>query len=452
MNSLSINAKQTTSGFEINFRGSKYFVKYPDEMWQNYPKEARDVLYENLVYCETVHLPLTHKKREIKYNTSPPYFQTQFFQNFMMDLPSCADVDGTYTSELIKEFMNLKISFKDNEIKFPSYNVPTREDQSVVSLSFGKDSLLTWAVCREMGLNPQAAYIVEPVLLYEEKHKDRLAKKFQEEFGIQLQKIDHTAGQLRDGFILGVGKTELGWGLQSTQYSLMLLPIAHNWNSRYILFGNEQSCGEFYYDKEGYICYPAYDQCHIWTTQIDSMTQQLTGGGVRTMSVIEPLNDIAIVYTLYKRYPDVSKYHMSCFVETELGKDHRWCRECSVCSKMYLLIKASGYDPRKVGLNRNMLGEEMRDYFSLFGGSSVNTYALTGRGRDEQLFAFYLAWRNGDKSPLVEEFEKRFLDEAKGREDELYKTFFGIHESITMPKKIKEKVESIYREVLNDVP
>jgi hypothetical protein len=269
---------------------------------------------------------------------------------------------------------------------------------------------------------------------------------------VELQKIKHTAGQLRDGFIQGVGKTELGWGLQSTQYALMLLPIAHRWASKYILFGNEQSCGEYYFDCEGYICYPAYDQCHTWTTQIDSMTRQLTGDGVRTMSVIEPLNDIAVVYTLYGRYPEVAKYHMSCFVETEAGRLNRWCMDCSVCSKMYLLIKACGFDPGLVGLSLNMLGEDMRDYFSLFGGSNVNTYALTGRGRDEQLFAFYLAWRNGDRSPLVEEFEKRFLDEAKGREDELYRTFFSVHESITMPTKIKDRVESIYEEVLRDVP
>ena len=170
------------------------------------------------------------------------------------------------------------------------------------------------------------------------------------------------------------------------------------------------------------------------------------------MSVIEPLNDIAVVYTLFKRYPEVAKYHMSCFVETEAGRDHRWCMDCSVCAKMYLLIKASGFDPDTVGLSRNMLSDEMRSYFSLFGGVDVNTYALTGRGRDEQLFAFYLAWKNGDQSPLVKEFESRFIDEAKAREDELYKTFFGVHESITMPKDIKEHATSIYKEVLNDVP
>ena len=452
MSSLVINARQTSHGFEIFFRGSKYVVNYPDEIWRAYPQEAKDVLFDNLVYSETIHLPLTFRKGEIKYNTSPPFFQTQFFQNFIMDLPSCADVDGTYTSELIKEFVNLKTRFKDNEIKFPKQKEETREDSSVVSLSFGKDSLLTWAVCRELGLNPQAAYIVEPVLIYEEKHKTKLAKQFQQEFGVELQKIEHTVGHLRDGMRLGVGKTELGWGLQTTQYAMMILPIAHMHQSRYILFGNEQSCGEYYFDKEGFMCYPAYDQCHIWTTQIDSMTRQLTGGGVRAMSVIEPLNDIAVVYSLYKRYPEVAKYHMSCFVETEAGRDTRWCMDCSVCSKMYLLIKACGFDPKQVGLERDMLTNECRDYFSLFGGSSVSTYALTGRGRDEQLFAFYLAWKNGDRSQLVEEFEKRFLEEAKGREDELYKTFFGVNEAITMPSHIKARVESIYKEILSDVP
>jgi hypothetical protein len=119
---------------------------------------------------------------------------------------------------------------------------------------------------------------------------------------------------------------------------------------------------------------------------------------------------------------------------------------------MYLLIAASGFDPKIGGLGRNMLTDDCKEYFSLFGGSDVNTYALTARGRDEQLFAFYLAWKNGDRSPLVQEFEKRFLDEAKGREDELYKTFFVINEAITMPSHINKRVDSIYKEVLADVP
>jgi hypothetical protein len=452
VSSLAIKARQTENGLEISFRGSKYVLQYPEGIWKEYPQSARDVLFDNLVYAETIHLPLTHRRKDIRYDISPPYFQPYFYQNMVMDLPSCADVDGTKTSELLKEFMEIRTTFRDQEIKFPNHVEETREDSSVVSISFGKDSLLTWAVCRELGLNPQTCYIVEPLLTYEEKHKTVLAEKFNNEFGVKLNKIVHSAGHLRDGIRLGVGKTEIGWGLQSTEYALIILPVAHKFRARYILFGNEQSCAEYYHDREGYICYPAYDQSHIWTKQIDSMTRQLTGGGVKTMSVIEPLNDIAVVYALYKRYPEVAKYHMSCFVDTEAGRDKRWCLDCAVCSKMYLLIVASGFDPKTVGLTRNMLTEECKDYFSLFGGSSVHTYALTGRGRDEQLFGFYLAWKNGDRSDLVREFENRFLEEAKGREDELYKTFFGLHESITMPAHINREALSIYKEVLSDLP
>jgi len=452
LSNLIINARETRTGIEILFRGNTYAISYPDDLWLNYPKEARDVLFDNLVYAETIHLPLILRENEITYNVSRPYFEPYFFQNRVMDLAECADSDQIKASDLLKAFTNMKAHFKDHEIKFPSYTEESREDSSVVSISFGKDSLCTWAVCNEIGLNPQICYIVEPVMTYEEKHKTALAEEFYKEFGVKLNKVVHTAGSFRDGVHLGVGKTEVGWGLQSTQYALIILPIAHKFQARYILFGNEHSCEQYYFDREGYICYVCYDQSHYWTRQIDSMTRQMTGGGVRTMSVIEPLNDIAVVYTLNKRYPDVAKYHMSCFVETEAGRDKRWCQECSVCGKMYLLLVACGFDPKRVGLERNMLTKECREYFSLFGGKLIESYYLTGMGRDEQLFAFYLAWKRGNRSDLVNEFAERFLDEAREREDELYETFFGLHESITMPSHIKNKVMSIYKEVLSDLP
>jgi len=65
-----------------------------------------------------------------------------------MGLPSCADVDGTQTSHLLS-FINLKTSFKNQEVKLPRHRLESDPDQSQVSLSFGKDSLLSWAVCRE---------------------------------------------------------------------------------------------------------------------------------------------------------------------------------------------------------------------------------------------------------------------------------------------------------------
>jgi len=445
---LKIEARQTATGLEILFRNNKYEVSYPNKVWSDYPAQERNVLFDNLVYAATIHLPLTLSADEITYNTSAPIFQPYFFQNLVMDFPSCADVDQTKTSDLLRRFMNLKVHFRDRNIRFPNYEGDASPNSSIVSLSFGKDSLLTYAVCDEIGLNPQIVYLVEPSLTYEEKHKTVLAEQFFREFGVRLNKVVHTTGLLRDGIHLGVGKTELGWGLQSTEYALSHLPFAHKYRASYILFGNEQSCGAYYFDREGYVCYPAYDQSHVWTTEIDIMTQLMTNNKVRTMSVIEPLNDIAVMMVLNHRYPNVAKYEMSCFTETEAGRDYRWCQSCSVCSKMYLLLVALGIDPKRVGLKKNMMTKENRGFFSLFGGKTISTYALTGQGRDEQLFAFYLAYKRGDRSDLVREFSERFLEEAKEREDELYQLFFGIHESITMPPKIRDKVVSIYREEL----
>jgi len=78
VSSLSIDARQTDTGIEISLRGSKFVVKYPKGIWGDYPKDARDILFDNLVYAETVHLPLTLRRGEIRYNISPPSSRPSF--------------------------------------------------------------------------------------------------------------------------------------------------------------------------------------------------------------------------------------------------------------------------------------------------------------------------------------------------------------------------------------
>ena len=46
VSSLSVEARQIETGYEINLRGSRYVVKYPNGFWKNYPQEAKDVLNE----------------------------------------------------------------------------------------------------------------------------------------------------------------------------------------------------------------------------------------------------------------------------------------------------------------------------------------------------------------------------------------------------------------------
>ncbi|TFG16163.1 MAG: hypothetical protein EU533_09295 [Promethearchaeota archaeon] len=360
-------------------------------------------------------------------------------------------MDELNTDEIVRKFLNTEFIFEAPEIRYPSSNPVKDAHKAVIGMSFGKDSLLTYAVANELGLDPEIVYIVEQSLTYEEKHKKNLASKFKTEFGKELQILTHETGKLRDYAHLGMPKSEFGWGLQNTEYTLELIPFAYALHAKYILFGNEQTTAASYMDDANkWTIYPAYDQSHLWTVHLNQVSQAFSGRSVLTGSLIEPLMDMMIQYMLAHRYPEMAKYQMSCFTENEFGADYHWCHHCNVCAKMYLLCVGSGIDPPAIGLREDMLKKEFKEFYTLFGGKTSLTYLNTGIARDEQLFAFYCAARKGVKADLVEIFkESELYQEAKEREDELIKIFCSIYDSISVPKNLKDNLISIYKEEIS---
>ena len=451
MKSLEIYLKEITNGICIEFQGFQYSIIYQDEVWNSTPLETRNALKDNLILATTMHLPLIFDSNKVVYQSGRPLLEPYFFQNFLKDIPSCTEVDESNTDEIVRKFLNTEFVFKDPEIKYPSINSVEGAHKALIGMSFGKDSLLTYAVADELDLDPKIVYIVEQSLTYEEKHKKNLAAKFKSEFGKELQILTHETGKLRDYDYLGMSKSEFGWGLQNTEYTLELIPFAYALNTKYILFGNEQTTAASYLDDSNtWTIYPAYDQSHLWTVHLNQVSQAFSGRSVFTGSLIEPLMDMMIQYMLAHRYPEIAKYQMSCFTENEFGAEYHWCHHCSVCAKMYLLCVGSGIDPRAIGLRENMLKKECKGFYTLFGGKTSLTYLNTGIARDEQLFAFYSAAKKGVKADLIELFkESELYQEAKEREDELFKTFCSIYNSISVPKELKEKLISIYKEELS---
>ncbi|MFX1250560.1 MAG: hypothetical protein ACFFCZ_03010 [Promethearchaeota archaeon] len=446
---IEIDAEVTNAGITIKYLGKKYRINYPTNIWQKVPSSVKLALRDNLVLASTLHLPMVIPNiKGIQFSSGRPLLEPYFFQNFIMDIPSCTEVDGIDTGSAIQKFLQIELNYLEPEIIHPGNFPVTDSYKALVGMSFGKDSLLTYAVAEELELNPEMIYVVEQSLKYEEKHKTQLGLQFKKEFGKELHKLVHETGKLRDYEFMELPKSEFGWGLQNTEYALELIPFAYTLQGKYIFFGNEQSAAVSYLDKTAlWRIYPCYDQTHVWTTHINQITQLFTGRSVQTGSLIEPLMDIMIQRILIRRYPEYAKYQMSCFTETEAGKDYRWCQECSVCSKMYLLASAGGMDPTRLGFTQNMLELKNKHLFTLFGGKSALTYANTGLGRDEQLFNFYLASKKGITDPLIENFKQsQLFEEAKEREEELYKTFCSIYESISVPKELKSAVLSIYKE------
>lgn len=444
-----IKSENLENGFEIEFDSKTYLNEYPEGIWKKTPEKIRSFLVDNLALATTMHLGMIYAENKyISYNTSRPFLESYFNQNFIFDLPSCAEVDDKSIPDELKKFLHIQFSFKDQIIKQPGNNPVENPFRALIGMSFGKDSLLTYAIADEIGLDPEMIYVVEQSLTYEQKHKLNLAKKFKNEFGKELHVLKHETGKLRDYEYLRLAKSEYGWGLQNTEYALEFIPYAYSLQGKYILFGNEQSTSETYFeDKYNWKVYPCYDQTHEWTVQLNQITKMITANTVQTGSLIEPLMDMMIQRILIRRYPQYAKYQMSCFTENESGRDYHWCQECTVCAKMYLLCVASGMDPKKIGFTKNMLEKDNKSLFTIFGGKSNLTYLNSGLGRKEQLFALYLASKNTTNGQLLEQFkESQLYSEAKEQEEDLRKIFMKIYDSISVPNELKYDIYSIYKE------
>lgn len=445
----------TPVGMRFEFRGFSYHISYPADVWEMVPEGAKLVLLDNLAYAAALHLPM--KLKEVKgvcFHSGRPLFEPYFLQNFIRDIPSCCDMDGIDITGEIERFLQLEFTFDEEEIKQPSFWPGSFEtgERAVVPLSFGKDSLLTYALAEELGLDPLPVFVDEPGFSQERGHKEILGRAFHEEFGTRLNILEHTTGLLRDDTHLGTEQNEYGWALQSTEYALMMLPYARAYGAGYLFFGNEQSASSSYKDASGcWTVYPCYDQSSLWTGHISAMTSMMTGTNpVRTGSLIEPLMDMMIQRILVRRYPEYAKYQMSCFAEGEAGKQDRWCCDCSVCAKMYLMCLGGGVDPGAVGLRNSLLKEEHVRFFSLFGGESEFSYARTSLARDEQLFAFHCAARFGAQDQLVVRFAHSYLaDEAREREGELLRRFVQQYQAHTVPGEFGDALRALFQDEID---
>lgn len=439
------------NGLEIVWRGERYQVTYPDHIWEQFPDKLKSVLLDNVTYACSMHLPLVITNLStLKYTTARPLFEPYFFQNFVRDVPSCTDVDGVSCAEAYQRFLAVRVEFGSDRIRDGRMDSFQVAEKAIVAMSFGKDSLLTFAIAEELGLDPEMIFIHEPSMTYERAHKSALAGEFEKQFGKSLHILEHSTGLLRDYNHLGVPKSEFGWGLQSTEYALLMLPFAYHFRARYLFFGNEQSAGMVYLDDSGKWCiYPCYDQTHIWSCHLDQMTAALSAGQIRTGSIIEPIMDMMIQRMLVTRYPDYARFQMSCFTEDAAGEAYRWCQQCSVCAKMYLLCAGGGVNPAAIGFTERMLSERYRFLYPLLGGDSNFSYLRSALARDEQLYAFYCASLLGFSDDLISSFRASPLfSEADQRFEELHTVFCSAYDPISTPLELRSRLLTIVNEEL----
>jgi len=245
MNSLSITVKGklTKTGIVLRVLKRDYAIIYPQSVWNKIPMQLKEVLKDNLIYGNTHYLPLMLDAHEtIHYDINFPIFESFIYRNELHDVIICEKSDNKAPLSYLKKYYNLEFIFKNHISAMPAYEkIPIgKKPKAILPFTFGKESLLTYALCLELGIEPILVYSQEPAHPYEENYKKDLLKKFEKKFKIKTYFIENQPGLFRYGKAFDLKTfTDLGWGTQTTLLALLTYPLAYLHGAQYILFGSE---------------------------------------------------------------------------------------------------------------------------------------------------------------------------------------------------------------------
>jgi hypothetical protein len=444
METLHIYRKIIRNGIEIKIGKKKYYVRYPSCVWNKLPSSLHRVFADSLTYVATWHLSLS-QGATVAYHFPHPPIEPSFFKILFYSIPmNVFEYKNTTTSGLIKQFYNANFQTQFKGLHY-HYSVKKArnnlKDRAILLFSFGKDSLLTYALLQELGVKTLPIFMKEPQSGFENAHKKKLADRFYEKFAVEVDFFPLTVGRLRQNTGL-----YWGWDIILSQYAFILIPYYFYTQSKYLFFGNEQSCNFYTQDDEGYLVNPVFEQ-GVSAMQLLQDVPKLFSVKTHIGSLIEPLHDLMVLYVLHNRYPDIGRFQMSCFSEEPQAKKRRWCGHCEKCARLYVMLKALSISPDRVGFyNNEMLSVKKAKYYPLFNHHSVDSaFGASGLGREEQLLSFYLAYKNGVRGSLMTRFKNTYLHEAERKKEKLVKEYFSIHSSFSLPPGLRRRTIRIFQ-------
>jgi hypothetical protein len=461
---LKIDSSISDKGFLLDLKwGSserKFNVLFPEDTWKSIPESIKQTIISNVSLLVSLELGIMLKAKKISYNTPMPLFKSFFMEVLLKCLLYSGDCDSKKNIEYITRLCNLELSFKGNPVQANTELFSDIKEGCIHTMTFGKESLVSFGLCQELGLNPIPVTVIEPdcdviyrnkhIKTFQNKHKFKLMKQFEEEFGMKVHQIDSNLNDITDYTLWDLDPTDLGWATQLTQYAFLLLPFNYFLNSKYIAYGNEYARDCYYYDDEGFKCHPTYDQTTEWMDHMNSMLHSLTGGCVQSISLVEPIQEIAVAKILYSRYPHLAKYQASCHGNNKGAEKNRWCGECHKCATCYIFMKALNFDPANVGM-KDMLSMKHKKFYALFNEEKdlSEGFYSSPLGRDAQLLAFQMALKLGVEGELMDLFKQKFGEEAEAKEEELRNELFKVHRPENIPNSLWKKLKPIFEQELS---
>jgi hypothetical protein len=432
------------SGFKINICGNDNFaVKYGQHIFSSLGPRAREILSENFIYSRTAPLGLACAK-SLSYQMPEPILREITDYGIKNDLPRIAFANKIKINSLLKKFSQRQINFSKQDPV--GRLVPIQKlsrHKAILAMSFGKDSLLSYGLAKEIGLDCQLAYVNEMEDYYhiENVHKRKIIRDFGRE---QQEQIEYLEDNLDSIFQenLKVRLKEFDNSNGMLAFSLELLPLAFYHRAKYLILGNEKNFDD-YWRYQGHKAFPSFDQSSFYARKLNQALSKLTAGNYQTISLVAPLYNLAEIKILFNRYPFLLKYVMSC--DLEMTAADRWCHNCPMCANAYLYAAAVGGDPAKIGIKQKLFELKYLRLYPLWDRHQLRAYEMPKQVREEQLLAFLLAYRQGWRGSAIDLFKKKYLAEAKRREKQLRLKFFKIYPMPDAPKEYRAKLFNIYQ-------
>ena len=444
---LNIARKITSRGIDVVVENQKFSIVYPGKVWQELPKPLKELFSDNITFAETNFLPIMLDKKGANYNFGYPLGEPFLFKNQLFDMLDCERSDSVPHLSYLKRFYNLEFNYLPDQEKSPKPGDIEQWNRSkvkaVLPFSFGKESLTTFALCLELGIEPILVYCQEPVQPYEEKYKLNKLKLLAKEFNVQTYFIKHQPGLFRYGRAFNLKeKTELGWGSQTTLLSLLVLPFVYRHQAQYILTGSEYLNNDISF-KAGWKIFYSTDQTAEMSLAKNALIGVLTNQQCAVKNSLEPLEELLIFFFLIHRYPKIAPYMFSCMAEKPLIGGSQWCHKCHKCNQMFLNAVACGFDPAKLGFKENLL-ESSRFFEECF----ADPWKVFLPDPDLE-FAFMIALRRGLKFRCLKAFQKIVLPRV-GKKWSYYNNFFtSLKLADNLPLPYRGRMIKIFQEEID---
>lgn len=444
MKTYTVGTEILRSGFGVTVNNHPYRFLYPLSVWKSMPYDYKLLLSESAAFFYTRHFPLLSRCR-IQYSFPPPVTQSLFLHGLLNCL---AELTIDYpqfkrtTTQLVQTILNSGFSVKFKGIpKFLPSLSPSKVSgrKAAMLFSFGKDSLLTYALLKEIGIDPLLYFMAEPHSGYEVGNKRSLIHSFQIEHKAIVYMINNQLGLLRQK----EGQW-WGWDMLLTQYSLQLIPYIKHHRCGYYFLSNEQSTNELDIDKEGYLVNTTYEQSIDWVQHLNNLFRIFSLPTI-VSSILDPIHEIVIMYILHRHYPAIAKYQLSCDNEHKSAQNKRWCESCDECARIFMFMLAIGADPKTIGFTGSMLGRNKKLFVIFSIVNKIHDVSKLTSGQAERLLSFHLAYLRGNRFGVMKLYESNILPRLKNKMPALVSRFIKIYPNSISHTEISNKLLHIYQ-------